>query len=96
MVHGYSLEKALEWAAGEGGLTAELQVLINRALGTKQHPLNGGSSGRLTSHHTSSHTPAFHPLLAVLQYDVPEYMKEMVNKHVEIKDQLPPFTWAVW
>jgi hypothetical protein len=27
-----------------------------------------------------------------LQYEVPEYMKEMVGKHVDIKDSLPPYT----
>lgn len=27
-----------------------------------------------------------------LQYEVPEYMKDMVGKHVAIKNSLPPFT----
>ncbi|KAG1667520.1 hypothetical protein FOA52_013710 [Chlamydomonas sp. UWO 241] len=31
-----------------------------------------------------------------LQYEVPQYMAEMVNKHVAAKDSLPPFTWSVW
>ncbi len=38
---GHTVDEALAWAAGEGGLEAELQGLVRSALATRTTPLTG-------------------------------------------------------